>query len=217
MGKDEYHPLSKTGTNLSPAGSIGYFIIDSIDTMLLMGSDLSYEYQSARSWIQDHLTFDRDGKHNTFETTIRVLGGLLSAYHLSGNDPLYLEKAKDLGERMLGAFDTPSGLALPMVNLHEKKGVGEEYQKWLVSTAEAATLQLEFKYLAHLTDNDECWVKAEKVGEVVSWFALRSKRGFVGDESHQRRAGKYRVGAGAYLHEVGLWTDAPRDEHAANR
>ncbi|TEB29261.1 hypothetical protein FA13DRAFT_1793350 [Coprinellus micaceus] len=49
MGKDEYHPLSKTGTNLSPAGSIGYFIIDSIDTMLLMGSDLSYEYQSARS------------------------------------------------------------------------------------------------------------------------------------------------------------------------
>ncbi|TEB29262.1 glycoside hydrolase [Coprinellus micaceus] len=54
-----------------------------------------------------------------------------------------------------------------MVNLHEKKGVGEEYQKWLVSTAEAATLQLEFKYLAHLTDNDECWVKAEKVMKVI--------------------------------------------------
>ena len=76
-------------------------------------------------------------------------------------------KAVDLADRMLGAFDTKSGLALPMVNLKSGKGVGEEHQKHLVSTAEATTLQLEFRYLSHLTDNEEYWRKAEEVMEVV--------------------------------------------------
>lgn len=40
---------------------------------------------------------------STFETTIRNLGGLLSAYGLTG-DELFLEKAKDLGSRLLRAF-----------------------------------------------------------------------------------------------------------------
>lgn len=45
----------------------------------------------------------------TFEAsqiTIRVLGGLLSAYHLSGNDTMFLEKAVDLADRLMPAFDT---------------------------------------------------------------------------------------------------------------
>jgi hypothetical protein len=35
----------------------------------------------------------QDTDVNLFETTIRVLGGLLSAYHLSDGDPLYRDKA----------------------------------------------------------------------------------------------------------------------------
>jgi mannosyl-oligosaccharide alpha-1,2-mannosidase len=53
---------------------------------------------------------------NLFETTIRVLGGLLSAYHLSA-DKMFLEKAKDLGDRLMGAFTSPSGIPYSDVNL----------------------------------------------------------------------------------------------------
>ena len=46
---------------------------------------------------------------NLFETTIRVLGGLLSAFHLSA-ERIFLDKAKDLGQRLMGAFTSASGM-----------------------------------------------------------------------------------------------------------
>lgn len=92
-----------------------------------------------------------------------MLGGLLSAHHLSGGDALYLTRARDLADRMLPVFDTPSGLPLPMVNLQKRNGVHDKDNHGLVSTAEATTLQLEFRYLSELTDEDIYWKKAEQV------------------------------------------------------
>ena len=43
------------------------------------------------------------------------------------------------------------------------RGVLDQDNNNLVSTAEAATLQLEFKYLSYLTDDDGYWRPAEKV------------------------------------------------------
>ncbi len=97
-----------------------------------------------------------------FQTTIRVLGGLLSAYHFT-NDPLFLNRAKELGDRILPAFNTPSGLPLSMVNLAKRTGVSDVDNRGFVSTAEASTLQLEFKYLSLLTDEEVYWEKVEKV------------------------------------------------------
>ncbi|KAI0297605.1 glycoside hydrolase [Multifurca ochricompacta] len=165
MGADEYHPISHQGSNLTEAGGIGYTVVDALDTMLLMGLDA--EYQRARSWVEHKMTFERDAAFSTFETTIRVLGGLLSAYHLSGGDPLYLTRARDLGDRLLPVFDTPSGLPLPMVNLQRREGVWSQEGHGIVSTAEASTLQLEFRYLSELTDEDVYWKKAERVMAVV--------------------------------------------------
>lgn len=65
MGDDEYHPISKSGTNLTAAGGIGYTVVDSIDTMLLMGLDA--EYARAREWVAEKMSFERDGNFNTFE------------------------------------------------------------------------------------------------------------------------------------------------------
>lgn len=50
------------------------------------------EFAEAREWVSRELHFDKDVDVNLFESTIRILGGLLSAYHLSG-DPLFLLKA----------------------------------------------------------------------------------------------------------------------------
>lgn len=68
MGDDEYHPISRTGTNLSQAGGIGYTVADSLDTMMLMG--LVDEVKRARDWIEKNLSFDREGEFNTFEVCL---------------------------------------------------------------------------------------------------------------------------------------------------
>ncbi|KAF8798349.1 glycoside hydrolase family 47 protein [Phlegmacium glaucopus] len=172
MGSDEYHPLSKTGSNLTNSGGVGYTVIDAIDTMQIMG--LQEEYNRARDWISTELRFDRHGNFNTFETTIRILGGLLSAYHLSDEDSLYLEKAIELADRMLPAFDTASGLPSSMINLELREGIDNPDTPGLVSTAEAATLQLEFRYLSFLTDNDRYWDAVEHVMRVIKAARLPS-------------------------------------------
>lgn len=50
------------------------------------------EFEEARKWVKDKLSFTGNRDTNLFETTIRVLGGLLSAYHLSG-DEIFLDKS----------------------------------------------------------------------------------------------------------------------------
>lgn len=52
----------------------------------------SSEFEEARKWVATDLNFDKNVDVNLFETAIRILGGLLSSYHLSG-DSLFLEKA----------------------------------------------------------------------------------------------------------------------------
>ncbi|GJJ13259.1 hypothetical protein Clacol_007510 [Clathrus columnatus] len=164
FGDDEYHPISRVGSNLTKAGGIGYTIVDSIDTMVLMG--LEDEEKRARQWVQNNMNLDRDGDFNTFETTIRVLGGLLSAYYLT-NQSIYLERATELGDRMLPVFDTPSGIPMSFINLGRREGVTDKHNHGLSSTAEAATLQLEFRYLSYLTENELYWEAVEKVMKVM--------------------------------------------------
>ncbi|KAI9310280.1 glycoside hydrolase [Dichotomocladium elegans] len=157
FGKDEYQPLSHKGKDWAQGG-IGLMIVDSLDTMLLM--NLTEEYAQAREWVATRLDFNKNQDVNVFETTIRVLGGLLSAYHLSGKDPIYLEKATDLGQRLIGAFHTPSGIPYASVVLSS----GLPYTAHVPSsTAEATTVQLEFKYLSHLTGDPQYWQAAERV------------------------------------------------------
>lgn len=52
---------------------------------------------------------------SVFETTIRYLGGLLSAHALSANS-LFLRKAEELAEALAPAFDARSGLPWLSVN-----------------------------------------------------------------------------------------------------
>ncbi|KAI8985878.1 glycoside hydrolase [Pilobolus umbonatus] len=156
FGKDEYRPLSHSGQNWAPGG-VGLMIIDSLDTLLLM--NLTDEYHQSRAWIANELDFNKEQDVNVFETTIRVLGGLLSAYHLSNNDALYLKKAVDLADRLLGAFQTESGIPYSGVVL----STGQPTSHGPSSTAEATTIQLEFKYLSHLTKDMKYWIAAERV------------------------------------------------------
>ncbi|GJJ73398.1 endoplasmic reticulum Man9GlcNAc2 1,2-alpha-mannosidase [Entomortierella parvispora] len=157
-GKDEYHPVSMQGSNMIKNGQ-GFTIVDSLDTMWIMG--LQKEFKEARAWVDTELSFDQEGEVNLFETTIRVMGGLLSAYHLS-QDRLFLNKAVDLADRLMGAFDTASGIPYASVHLKDGRGV-PGHEQGISTTSEVSTIQLEFKYLSFLTGNDKYWKAAEEV------------------------------------------------------
>ncbi len=81
-----------------------------------------------------------------FETTIRVLGGLVSAYDLTG-DRMFLEKAQDLADRLMPAFKTKSGLPLAMVHLSTGDARRSPWGPGVI-LAEVGTVQLEFITLA---------------------------------------------------------------------
>ena len=50
------------------------------------------EFSEARTWVDKSLNLNTNSDVNLFECTIRILGGLLSAYHLSA-DKIFLDKA----------------------------------------------------------------------------------------------------------------------------
>lgn len=165
---------------MAPKG-LGWIIVDSLDTMILM--NLTSRVEHAREWISKTLTWDQDQDVNTFETTIRMMGGLLSAHYLSNEYPelapqqdddegaagedLYLEKAKDLADRLLSAFESPSGIPYASVNLGKYIGIPSHADMGASSTAEATSLQLEFRYLAKLTGEKNFWDKVENVMRLV--------------------------------------------------
>lgn len=94
-GHDDLLPLSKSAS--SNDYGMAMTMIDSLDTLWLAG--LQEEFNEARNWIAENLRFDTN-RHKVivFEVNIRVVGGLLSAYHLS-QDKIFLEKAVSVRER----------------------------------------------------------------------------------------------------------------------
>src|ERR1019366_5651740 len=105
-GHDKLRPMSKQ-TRDWYGESLLMTPVDSLDTLLLMG--LNDEADKAKRLIVEKLNFDKDISVKVFEITIRELGGLLSAYEMTG-DPRLLHLADDLGSRLLPAFNTPTGM-----------------------------------------------------------------------------------------------------------
>ena len=143
-GSDEVKPTAGRGNNRW--GTMGMTILDSLDVLYLMG--MTKEFNHGVEWIEKSLDF-KDGSHggiSVFETTIRALGGLISAYEMS-QVPSLLASAIDLADGLMPAFQTTSGAAMPHTTLF-RGGAGGGMQSTI---AEAGTLQLEFGKLSDLT------------------------------------------------------------------
>ncbi|CAJ2505712.1 Uu.00g131060.m01.CDS01 [Anthostomella pinea] len=166
----KYHPISQSGSQMSPNG-LGWVIVDALDTVM----NLTTRLDEPRIWLHRSLNYYQDQDVNTFEATIRMLGGLLSAHYLttklphiaSRRDAVYLTKAVELAEHLLPAYESRSGIPYASVHLGKKKGLPSHADGGASSMAEAATLQLEMKYLSYLTGNATYWRKAEKVMKVL--------------------------------------------------
>lgn len=186
-GHDALRPLSKT-THDWYGGSLLMTPVDALDTLILMHLDA--EAARARSLIVNDLSFDRDIYVKNFEITIRLLGGLLSSYQLTGDKRL-LSVAEDLGNRLLPIFNSPTGLPYVYVNLrtgHTRDAV--------TNPAETGTLLLEFGTLSKLTGRSVFYEKAKRA--LVETFKRRSPLGLVGESINV---------------ETGVWTST--DSHVS--
>jgi ER degradation enhancer, mannosidase alpha-like 2 len=168
-GHDELSPLSK-GYHDWHSASLLMTPVDSLDTMILMG--LTEEADKTRKYIDENLSFDQDIEVKNFEITIRLLGGLLSSYQLTGDKRL-LELADNLGNRLLPVFNSPTGMPYMFVNLKTGKTRGEES-----NPAEIGTLLLEFGTLSKLTAKPIYYDKAKRA--LTELYNRRSPIGLVG-------------------------------------
>jgi mannosidase alpha-like ER degradation enhancer 2 len=168
-GHDALRPLSKTAHDWY-GQSLLMTPVDALDTLILM--DLNDEAARARSLIATDLSFDRDIYVKNFEVTIRLLGGLLSSYQLTGDQRL-LCLAEDLGNRLLPVFNSKTGLPYVYVNLRTG-----QIRDAVTNPAETGTLLLEFGTLSKLTGKPIFYEKAKRA--LVETFKRRSPLGLVG-------------------------------------
>lgn len=114
---------------------------------------------------------------STFETTIRVLGGLLSAYDLT-KEKVYLDKAEDIATRMLPAFNTPSGYPKGSVNFHTGYAANPAWTGGKSILAEVGTVSLEYLFLSNATGNKEYKTRIDRIYDSLekaqTWDGLLS-------------------------------------------
>ncbi len=171
LGYDELRPVSRTGRNWY-AESLLITPVDSLSTLHLLG--LREEAGRAQRLVVEKLSFDKDIEVKNFEITIRLLGGLLSAFEMTGDRNL-LHLAEDLGNRLLPAFESPTGMPYMYVNLKTGKTRGARS-----NPAEIGTLIVEFGTLSRHSRNPVFFEKAKKA--LVELYKRRSAIGLVGEE-----------------------------------
>lgn len=114
MGHDEVAPVS--GTSRDPFMGWGATLVDSLDTLWIMGFYEEFEEAVEETKKLDFGTSKRKDIP-LFETVIRYLGGLIGAYDISGGKyPALLDKAVELAEILMGAFDTPNRMPATFYN-----------------------------------------------------------------------------------------------------
>ena len=146
---DEVRPVTQKSSD--PFGGWAATLVDSLDTLWIMG--LRDEFEEAVNASKD-IDFSDSvlNRISVFETTIRYLGGFLGAYDISdGKYPILLEKAKEVGEFLYCAFDTPNHMPVTMWPWKQALEGGDQYGRTNTILADIGSLTLEFTRLSQLT------------------------------------------------------------------
>uniref|UniRef100_A0A8C3A042 alpha-1,2-Mannosidase n=1 Tax=Cyclopterus lumpus TaxID=8103 RepID=A0A8C3A042_CYCLU len=197
---DELMPLTCRGRvrGLEPSrgdvddalGKFSLTLIDTLDTLVLLNK--TTEFEAAVRRVLSDVRLDNDIVVSVFETNIRVLGGLLGGHsmavmlkdkgeHMQWYQDELLHMAKDLGLRLLPAFNTSSGLPYPRVNL--RFGVrGPETRTGTETdtcTACAGTMILEFAALSRFTGDPVFEIHARRALDFL-WEKRQRNSNLVG-------------------------------------
>ncbi|XP_075252924.1 ER degradation-enhancing alpha-mannosidase-like protein 2 [Convolutriloba macropyga] len=179
---DELRPITGTGHNTY--GGVSVTLVDALDTLAVLGN--ISEFNRVVKVIENTFNFELDINVSLFETNIRVLGGLIGGHLMFDQmgvpaenwpcDGPLLRKAQQLADKLIKAFDTPTGMPYGTINL--KQGVNPK-ETPVTCTACVGTYYLEFATLSRLTGNsiyEETALKA-----LNSLFKSRSAVDLVGN------------------------------------
>jgi len=169
-GADDLKPLTKE-PEVWYKQSMLMTPVDAFDTFVLLG--LKEEANEAKNIILQKLDFNINQDVQVFEITIRLLGGLLTAYELDRNKK-FLNLADDLGKRLMPCFNTPTGMPYRYINL--QTGAIRDSAN---NPAEIGTLMMEFGKLSKLTGNPIYYNAAKKA--IMAVYNKRSQINLVGE------------------------------------
>lgn len=144
-GYDEVRPISGAPASFFIDGtSFGLSIVEALDTHYVMGNDA--ELEECVAWLRANLHFDVRGKVQMFEAVIRLVGGLIAGYYVTGERFLF-DAARELADRLMVCFSkSPSGAPYRFVDLRTGEVDGAE-----TNLAEIGSNVLEFGELTRLT------------------------------------------------------------------
>jgi mannosyl-oligosaccharide alpha-1,2-mannosidase len=154
---DELRPVPGLGKDAKFRHAVT--MVDSLDTLWITG--LKEEFNDAKQWLQQNFIRKIQAMPSSaslFETHIRSLGGLLGAYDLS-RDETFLDMAIPLANRISASVNS-QGVA-PYTFGGGKGGMGCN------SIVESGTLQLEMRYLSHVTGDQSYASKVDRFYETI--------------------------------------------------
>lgn len=174
FGHDELVPIDKGFRD--PFGGWGATLVDSLDTLWIMGMKKEFDEAYDRLNQIDFTTTSRS-EIPVFETTIRYLGGFLAAYDVTGGHkgdyPLLLKKAVELAEVLMGVFDTPN--RMPVLYYNWRPAFASQPKRASVRSgvAELGTLSMEFTRLAQLTGKDKYYDAVARITNALEEWQTR--------------------------------------------
>lgn len=171
--QDEVTPVS--GGYKNDFGQRGATLVDALDTLVIMGLDEEFEH-ALKAIKRIDFTTAGVQKINVFETTIRYLGGLLSAYDLSNaKHRILLDCATDLGDMLYAAFDTSNRMPITRWDWENAALNGHQAPDTQCLSAEIGSLTLEFTRLSQLTGNSKYYDAVQRVTDVLEKHQNRTQ------------------------------------------
>ncbi|EJD51241.1 seven-hairpin glycosidase [Auricularia subglabra TFB-10046 SS5] len=146
-GHDDVRPVSETF--LDSRNGWGASIVDALGTMKIMGLESLYKKGLNYTANIDFSVSKIDSTVSVFETTIRYIGGMLSAYELGGRrDKILVKKAQEVADKLAYAWVGDNAMPYGFVNFtNNVPRVANS------NIAEAGTLILEWARLSEYTHN----------------------------------------------------------------
>lgn len=171
---DELSP--KSGKFRDPFCGWAATLVDSLDTLYIMGLEDDFAEAVAAVKNIDFTTCMRPDLQ-VFEITIRYLGGLIGAYDISGQKhKILLDKAVELGEILIGVFDTPNRMPILFYQWRPAFASQSHRASARSNLAELGSLTVEFTRLAQLTNESKYYDAVARITDALVDWQTRGTR-----------------------------------------